>query len=136
MADSELIGVEVAAWDRPGYKPLIRSAGDWMAALMNGTADSWRVPDRLEAHRQTDELFVLVAGKAMLILAGRGETPGAIQQVAMKPNVLYNVKAGTWHASPMSPEATFVIVEKTGTDVGGSVYAPLSEQQQAAIRLE
>ena len=136
MLDSELIGVEVAAWDRPGYKPLIRSAGDWMAALMNGTPDSWRVPDKVEAHPRTAELFVLVAGRAMLITAGNGETPGAIQQVAMRPNVLYNVKAGTWHASPMSPDATFVIIEKTGTDEGGSVYAPLSAEQQAAIRLE
>ena len=128
-------GVEITSHDGPGYKPLIRSGGDWMVAIMNGQADSWKVPESIEKHPATDELFVLTAGRAMLITAGSGEKPGKIEQVQMQPNVLYNVKAGVWHVSPQSPDATFIIIEATGTEIDGSVRAPLSDQQQAAIKM-
>jgi ureidoglycolate hydrolase len=136
MNEREAHGLEIAAHDAPGYKPLIRSGGDWMAALMNGTANSWRVPQRIEKHPATDELFVLLAGRGVLIVAGDGDAPAEVQQVEMKRHVLYNVKAGVWHASPMSPDGRFLIIEKTGTEVGGSVYAPLTDAQKAAIRLQ
>lgn len=135
MSDATLNGVDVAAHDAPGYKPLIRSGGDWMAAIMNGTETSWRVPETIEKHPGTDELFVLLSGRAMMIVAGADDQPGEIAQAEMVPNVLYNVKAGVWHATPQSPDARFLIIERTGTEIDGSVRAPLSAAQQAAINL-
>ena len=102
----QLIGVETAAHDGPGYKPSLESDGEWMAALMNGTSTSWVVPTEIEHHPNTDELFVL-----------------------------YNVKAGTWHATPMKEGARFLIIERTGTNVDGSFLVPLTEAQRAAVKL-
>jgi ureidoglycolate hydrolase len=135
MKTMKLGGVDTAAHDAPGYKPLLVSDGDWMAAIMNGTRTSWTVPTLIEHHPKTDELFVLVAGRAMLIAAGRGKHPGRVRCVEMKRNVLYNVKAGTWHATPMTPRARFIIIERTGTDKTGSFSEPLSAAQRSAIRL-
>ena len=135
MKALKLAGVDLAAHDAPGYKPLLVSDGDWMAAIMNGTKTSWTVPTLIEHHPKTDELFVLVAGRAMMIVAGRGKEPGRIRCVEMKRNVLYNVKAGTWHATPMTPRARFIIIERTGTNKTGSFTRPLSAAQRSAIRL-
>jgi len=133
MKNAELPGVEIADHTEPGYRPLIESDGDWMAAIMNGPVESWRVPEEVEQHPATDELFVLVAGRARLIVVGSAETPGEIHQLEMERNVLHNVKAGTWHATPMSQDARFVIVERKGTNVTGSRLVPLTEAQKAAI---
>ena len=41
-----------------------------MAAIVNGTPDSWRAPEEIEVHPNTDELFVLVTGRACLLMGG------------------------------------------------------------------
>ena len=135
MKDESIPGLEVVGHDGPGYKPLLESDGDWVAAIMNGTPTSWSVPEMIQKHPGTDELFVLVAGRAIMVVAGAGEKPGEIHQVEMKPNVLYNVKRGYWHATLMSTDAKIVIIERTGTNIDGSVPGPLSESQRAAIKL-
>lgn len=136
MTAETIPGLEVAGHDGPGYKPLLQSDGDWMAAIMNGTPTSWSVPEKIEKHPRTDELFVLVAGRAIMVIAGCGEKPGEIHQLEMQSNVLYNVKRGYWHITPMSADAKVIIVERTGTNIDGSLLLPLSKSQRAAIRLD
>jgi len=136
MRTQKIPGVEIAGHTGPGYKPLLESSGDWMAAIMNGSATSWSVPDIIEQHAGTDELFVLVAGRAYMIVAGNGPEPGAIVQQEMQRHVLYNVKAGTWHINPMTQDATFVIIEETGTNIDGSREVNLTAAQRKAIRIE
>jgi mannose-6-phosphate isomerase-like protein (cupin superfamily) len=131
-----LPGIEVADHGEPGYRPLVRSAGDWMAAMMNGTGESWAVPEQLESHPLTDELFVLLAGRALMVAGGSGESPADVAAVEMEQGRLYNVKAGVWHWTPMTPDAKLLIVEKTGTDADGTTrYAPLTPEQRAAVQL-
>ena len=127
--------VDIARHDEPGYKPLLYSDGDWLAALMNGTPDSWRVPDEIEQHPGTDELFVLVSGRALMIVAGNDTEPGDIHQVEMERNVLYNVKAATWHTTPMSEDGRFLIIEKKGTESNGSNIVQLTDEQKAVITI-
>lgn len=136
MSLKKIPGVDIAGHKLPGYKPLLDSNGDWLAALMNGTKNSWSVPDIIEQHAGTDELFVLVSGKAYMIVAGNGNMPGRIIQHKMVRNVLYNVKAGIWHTTPMSEDATFVIVEKKGTNIGGSRVVKLSDEQKKSITIK
>ncbi len=128
-------GVEIAEHHAPGYKALLVSTGDWMAALMNGTDTSWQVPVEIEQHPYTDELFILLSGRALLITAGSGPQPGPTHQLEMRPHVLYNVKVGTWHATPMTRDAQFAIVERTGTNGDGSVLVALTPEQQQAITI-
>lgn len=135
MREQDIPGLDVAEHVAEGYRPLLESDGDWMVAIMNGTGESWSVPAIIEKHPKTDELFVLVGGRALMITAGRGERPGPIRQVEMRPNVLYMVRAGTWHITPMTPDARFIIVERTGTDAGGSVRVDLTARQRGAIAI-
>jgi len=136
MANDPMIpGVDIPDCDHAGYKPVLVSDGDWMIAVMNGTEDSWRVPAKLEKHPDTDELFVLVAGRAVMVSGGGGERPGSITCAEMTSNVPYLVRAGTWHATVPTPGARFIIVERTGTNIGGSVAAELTDEQMSQIAL-
>jgi ureidoglycolate hydrolase len=135
MPHTDPPGVDTAEHHEPGYKALLVSSRDWMAALMNGTDTSWQVPVEMEKHPYTDELFILLSGSALLVTAGSGPQPGRMCQLEMRPHVLYNVKVGTWHATPMTGDAQFAIVERTGTNGDGSVLAALTPEQQQAISL-
>ena len=135
MRTSRLRGVDILEHKAPGYQPLIWSDGNWMAALMNGTGTSWSIPAQIEQHPRTDELFVLVAGRAVMVVAGNACKPGKIQQVAMQRQVLYNVRAGTWHITPMTKNAKLVIIERKGTNVNGSILVDLSARQRQAIKI-
>lgn len=129
-----LPGVDIADTREPGYHPLIESDGDWIAAVLNGSPDSWAAPDLIEQHPHTDELFVLVAGRARLFVAGQAGQPGALQQVEMRRNVLYNVKKSVWHATPMSSDAKLLIIERNPKGVTGFTNRqPLTAEQKAAL---
>ena len=135
MRNKKIIGLDVAGHWAPGYKPLLNSDGDWMAALMNGTKKSWSVPDIIERHPRTDELFVLTKGRAVMITAGSHKKPGTLRLMPMRHNVLYNVKRGTWHITPMTKDATLVIIERKGTNINGSVLVDLTAEQKQSIKL-
>ena len=130
-------GVDIAEYDGPGYKALLETDGDWIAALMNGTPDSWAAPALLEKHNLTDELFVLVSGQGCLVLGGDGEQLGELDVLPMKQGTLYNVKRGTWHANPMTPDGKMVIIERNpkGIEKGFTTRVDLTAEQREAIRL-
>lgn len=132
--DPQIPGVDIAATNQPGYHPLIESDGDWIAAVLNGSLNSWAAPDLIEQHPPTDELFVLVAGRARLIIAGDGKHPGPLQQIEMQRNVLYNVKKSVWHATPMSSDAKLLIIERNPKGVTGFTNRqPLTAAQKANL---
>ena len=65
--------IEVREHDGPGYKPLI-DYQSWRVALMNYTPDL--VPEkisRMQKHTDTDEVFVLLAGRCILFLGEGGD---------------------------------------------------------------
>ncbi len=136
MDDPLLPGVDRARHDEPGYRALLHTDGDWIAALMNGTPESWAPPPRFEKHPYTDELFVLLRGRARMVVAGDGSAPGTVVQADLEPGILYLVRRGVWHATPMSEDAAFVIIERDPAGIEGfTERVPLSDEQRRAVRI-
>ena len=91
--------------------------------------ESWRVAlanfgdnfDRerysyVERHLETDEVFVLLSGNAVLVSgADRAEMP-------MEMGKIYNVKRGAWHALLMEEDAKVLIVENHNTSRENTEY--------------
>lgn len=98
---------EVFAHTGAGYEPTMHY-GAWRVALLNYT-DKFDHITYLERHMQTDEVFVLLAGKAKLILGLEK------QEVTLEPQRIYNVRRGAWHAIKTSPDAQVLIVENDDT---------------------
>jgi len=129
--DPELL--EVRDYAGPGYRPLV-DYGAWRVALLNYIDEllSERL-DSMQRHDQTDEVFVLLAGRCLLFL---GEGEGAVRQIFaedMQPQKLYNVRRGAWHTHTLSRDACVLIVENCDTTNANSPRVPLSEAQRRQI---
>jgi ureidoglycolate hydrolase len=98
-----------------GYRPLVDFA-TWRVAVL-GFEDDLR-PDRIrtmERHTETDEVFLLVTGQAVLLLAGNRSRPDGIEPVVMDSATVYNVRRGTWHGILVSRDAAVLLVENVDT---------------------
>lgn len=61
----------------------------------------------MERHLETDEIFVLLEGNAILFTDQ--------EECFMKTGVLYNIPKGVWHHIVVSKDATVLVVENSNT---------------------
>ena len=133
MVVSETL-LEVREYLDEGYRPLI-DYGAWRVAVLRYIDEL--LPenlDKMQRHDETDEVFVLLAGRCILFL-GAGDTD-VTEVVAqdMEPRKLYNVKRGAWHTHTLSEDATVLIVENRDTGPQNSPEIALSAAQRELIQ--
>ena len=73
----------------------------------------------LERHNLTDETFVLLQGKATLLVGEKAE------RVEMEPLKYYNIRAGIWHHILVSKDARVLIAENANTSKDNTEYFSL-----------
>ncbi len=116
-------GLEVFVHEGPGYRPLVYSE-DWMVALLNyEDIMEPRKAHEIERHVQTDEVFILLRGRAAFYLV---VDDAPLQVVEIQPGVIYNVLCGTWHNLLATQDAAFAIVEKRDADLTDTQIRKLS----------
>ena len=86
-----------------------------------------------QKHDETDEVFVLLEGRCVLLMAGFGENPGEISAVDMEPGSMYNVKKGAWHTHYFAPNTKVVIVENADTGPENSPISNITDKQRKII---
>ena len=121
--------IQIYGHNDPDYKPLV-DYQTWRVALMNYTADL--LPEkinRMQKHVETDEVFVLLAGRCILFLGAGDDRVTQVQAVDMEPFKLYNVKRNCWHSHTFSEDARVLIVENRDTVYANSPFVGLSESQ-------
>jgi hypothetical protein len=122
--------LETAHWAGPGYRSLV-AFGQWRTALMN--FDPKYRPEALElmeAHRDTDEVFVLLEGHCTLVL-GRPNSQAGIGQLWVQPmakGVLYNIPRGGFHTHALSEDAVVLVVENRDTGDHNTDFLPIGPQ--------
>jgi ureidoglycolate hydrolase len=117
-----------------GYKPLI-DYGEWRVAILNYLEDLQ--PDRIktmERHTETDEVFVLLSGRGVLILGGNYPEVDRILPQRLESGKIYNVKRNTWHTILLSRDASVLLVENRDTGKHNSEYTELSKEHCRFIR--
>lgn len=125
--------IEQFRHDDPGYKTLVTFDG-WRVAFMNdGPKTTIEGLTYLQKHDETDEVFILLKGRCVLILAGYGDTPQEITAVDMEPGVMYNVKKGAWHTHVFYENTSVAIVENADTALSNSPISDLTEAQRTTI---
>jgi mannose-6-phosphate isomerase-like protein (cupin superfamily) len=123
-------GLDIHEFTTPGYKPLVYSS-DWMVALLNyDDSMAYETSTQIERHVHTDEVFILLAGQAAFYLLTDDQT---LQVVELKPGLIYNVYAGTWHGLLATPEASFAIVENRDTNLFDTELRPLTQDERQSI---
>lgn len=125
--------IEALRYDENGYKTLV-SFENWRVAFMNdGPKTTVEGLSYLQKHDESDEVFVLLKGRCVLLMAGFGDEPGEITAVDMKPHTMYNVKKGAWHTHYFAPGTQVVIVENADTDLSNSPVSDLTCEQKEII---
>lgn len=98
-------GIEVHAYTGDGFCILKEFEG-WKVGFLR-YSDQFSGLTKLERHMETDEVFVLLEGSAILY-TGSG-------QKHMKKNLLYNIPKGVWHHIVVSEDATVLVIENSNT---------------------
>jgi ureidoglycolate hydrolase len=125
--------LEIREHREEGYKPLI-DYGEWRVAILNYLEDLQ--PDRIETmerHTETDEVFVLLKGRGVLILGGNCPQVDMILSQVMEAGKLYNVKRNTWHTILLSRDASVLLVENRDIGRHNSEYTDLSKEHRRFI---
>jgi len=124
--------LEIREFTGIGYKPLI-DFGTWRVAILRYIDEL--IPAeiaRLERHNETDEVFVLLEGQAVLFLGEGGDTVTALHPLVMEPKKMYNVKRAAWHCVILSRDASILLVENrdTGTAANTDYWTLAPEMRQ------
>ena len=125
--------LEIRAFSGPGYAPLV-DFSQWRVALLCFIDELLPEQlDRMQRHDQTDEVFVLLAGRCILFLGDGREVAGTIHAVDMEPQKIYNVKRGCWHTHTLSRDASVLIIENRDTGAVNSPTLMLDRTQQSLL---
>lgn len=128
--------LETHSYTAEGYKPLVEF-NSWRVAYLNYIyeLDPAKIT-RVEKHNETDEVFVLLKGEAVLFIGEGTESLVELTAHRMKPHTLYNVKKGTWHTIVLSRNATILLVENHDTGEKNSAFYALDHKQREFIQLK
>lgn len=136
MASVPAALVEIGAYFGDGYRPVLDFHG-WRVAMLRYVADLDASQfQRVERHLQTNEVFILTAGAADLIVCEGDRAPGAAHVFPMRPNVACNIQQAVWHQIVMTSDAHVILFERTDTTVANSEYAELPAAVIAACKAQ
>lgn len=112
-----------------GYNPFLIREG-WQVAQLNYVAKHGLDDiDDVEMHALTDEVFILMRGRAALITASfEGDEP-TFEVENMQVGVTYNIPAGVWHNIAMDKDAQIIIVERNNTHLEDVAHKTLTDEQ-------
>ncbi|WP_310599725.1 hypothetical protein [Desulfobulbus sp.] len=125
--------LEICEYSGEGYKPLV-DFGAWRVAVLNYSADL--LPEhltRMQRHNETDEVFVLLAGRCILFVGEGQETVTRIHAEDLQPGRAYNVRQAVWHTHTLSLDAKVLVVENRETTYDNSPFTPLTDVQQRRL---
>ena len=127
-------GLDIADYTEEGYRPLV-DFNCWRVAVLNYIDEL--LPEnihRMERHVETDEVFILVQGTAILILGGSGDAVTRLDTWPMDLNKIYNVKQNVWHVALLSRDAKIILVENRDTGQANTEYVELKPEQMEIVQ--
>ena len=113
-------GLDILEHSGIEYRRLVNNA-KWTLASLNWAPrfDESNVCE-LERHNLTDETFVLLHGKANLLVGEKAD------RIEMEPLKYYNVRAGIWHHIIVSEDARVLVAENANTSKDNTEYLSLA----------
>ena len=126
-------GLQIHSYDGEGYKPVV-DYGSWRVALLNPTIN-FDVKDitTMQRHVETDEVFVLIAGKCVLFVASDCDEPDGLHGELLEPMKIYNVPKAYWHTHVLRENAKVLIVENRETTAENSPHIKINESLKNQI---
>lgn len=108
---------EIKKCDESGYNRIVEFDGWTVANLAFCEDTKIEAITSFQKHLETDEVFILLSGKACLIvLEADYFDADKLVFLNMKPNTVYNIKKNAYHQHVLSEDANLCIVENKNTD--------------------
>lgn len=85
--------------------------------------------EHLEIHHTTDEQFILISGKCIIITADRKDGKFEIELTLVKKGVLYNVPTECWFFTIVQKDTRMMYVQDSGCSTENSEYCKLSSEE-------
>ncbi len=125
--------IEKYNWTKEGYDPFLISDG-WQVAYLT-CVDEHRLDDLIdmEVHKETDEVFICLEGKGILLTADYSGETAEIKALLMENGVTYNIPAGVWHNISMDEKAKIIIVEKSNTHNNDGEHRMLTPEEKKTV---
>ena len=109
----------------------------WLVSIKNWKPDNdIEGLKHLEIHHTTDEQFILVNGKAILITAERKDGKFETELTLMEKGKVYNVPKECWFYSITQKDTKMVYVQDSGCSMENSDFCDLSEEEIKKIQEE
>ena len=127
--------IEIAEYKGEGLSWLYDN-GSWTLGIKNWKpANDVAELDCIEKHNQTDELFILIEGRCILLQATETTNNGLeIEKIEMEANKLYKIPQGLWHNTVTWPDTKLIIAENSNTGMHNSEIRQLEESEIAMVR--
>lgn len=107
----------------------------WMVGIKNWKpANDIANTNCVERHNQTDELFVLLAGKCTLIFANEENGNLVLEAVDMEPMKVYNIPKSLWHNTVTQKDTKLILVEDSSTGMDNSDVRMLTDAEIAEVK--
>ena len=125
--------VDIFFHEDEGFK-ILAQYQTWRTAMLNSAVANKRETfSYVEKHKETDEVFVLLKGKAFLVIGGDSGKPDSFEVLPLDLFKTYNVKVNVWHGVLMSSDASIYIVENIATGKPNSDYYYLTQEEKETI---
>lgn len=109
--------------------------GSWVVCIKNWKPDNdIKSIERLEVHHATDEQFIMISGKAVLLAAAREQDAFRIDVIPMEAGKVYNIPQGTWFNTVARKDARMAYVQDAGTTAENSEYCSMTEEERRLVR--
>ncbi|ANQ52186.1 hypothetical protein MY04_4851 [Flammeovirga sp. MY04] len=115
--------------EKEGYSPFLIREGWQVAQLNYEEASRPENIKRLDVHHQTDEAFLLISGKAILVSANIENDHITYDMEEMKEGITYNIPVNVWHTIALQEGAKVLIIEKDNTHLGDFEFYDFSKSQ-------
>jgi mannose-6-phosphate isomerase-like protein (cupin superfamily) len=129
--------IEKYAIEESGYHPLLIREG-WQVAKLNYiVTQNVENIDKLDLHNHTDEVFILLKGRAVLVGATIEENHSEFIVELMQPGIVYNIPQKTWHNISIEDGCEVLIIEKSNTHLSDVefFYLSVSKKDELCIKL-
>ena len=122
---------EIFDWNDLGYQPLVINS-NWQVAKLNWESSfDIRNFHEMERHNHTDEVFILLKGRAILLTR---YNQGEIFIQEMKTGIVFNVKEGIWHNLLSTRDASWIIIENPNTHLNDTEILAVNDRELIQIK--
>lgn len=124
----------VFAYEGEGIK-CVYNNDDWVICIKNWKPDNdIEGLHRLEVHHATDEQFILLSGKSILLVADRKDRKFDIEVIEMEQGKIYNVPRETWFYTIAQRDTKVMYIQDSDTTEENSEYCELNDLELAEIK--